>query len=129
MCSEEYKLRCTKRTQSVLAFTRGEKFHEDILIVSLSSIPRWVYARVIEEKESEDSSQRCNRALRAFLESSREILKGKNQVVEHFLKQEDNEGGIRLSLYAALMRTALYLNEKNEFGIGVFLGRCFSLTV
>ena len=114
MGSEEYKIRCTKRTQSVLEFSRSEKFHEDILIGSLSSIPRWVYARVIEGEEREDSYKRANRALEEFLESSREIINGQNQVVEHFLGGIEGEGDMRLSLYSALMRTALYLNEKND---------------
>ena len=109
----------------MLAFSRSEQFHEDILIGSLSSIPRWTYARTIEERECECSFQRTNKALEALLESSRKIITGRNPVFEHFPNREDNGERIRLSLslyiYYALMRTALYLNEKNEFGIRLVL--------
>ena len=72
MGDEEYKGRCTKRTQSVLTFPRSEEFYESILIGSLSSIPRWEYARSVEEKECKDAFKRTDKALGALLESSRE---------------------------------------------------------
>ena len=33
--------------------------------------------------------------------------------MQHFVDREENQDLIRLALYAALMRTALYLSEKN----------------
>ena len=55
--------------------------------------------------------------LSALLEIARSIVKGANYTVEHFVNMEENQGEIRLSIYAALMRTALYLSEKNGLAI------------
>ena len=47
----------------------------------------------------------------------KKIVKGENYTVEHFVNRQANRGKIRLSIYAALMRTALYLSEKNGLAI------------
>ena len=125
MGAEEYLERCTQRTRSVVTFSRSEDFYENILIGSLSSIPRWKYARKLEEINHVEGKSRTAEASAVILESTRSIIKGENFTVEHFINREPNQNKIRLSLYAALLRTALYLSEKNDFGIhGVSLP-CF----
>ena len=44
-----YLGRCAERTRAFLDFARSDEFYAHILIGSLSSIPRWRYASVLEE--------------------------------------------------------------------------------
>ena len=113
----EYLDRCTKRTRSVVNFSRGEEFFESIPIGPLSSIPRWKYARKLSERGAEPGASRTIDALSTLLESTRTIAKGENYTVEHFVNREENQDRIRLSIYASMMRTALYLSEKNGLAI------------
>ena len=113
MGEEEYLNRCTKRTKDVLNFSRSEGFRENILTGSLSSIPRWCYARKLEALIRDPKTPRATEALGALLESTRGIIRGENYTVNHFIGRDCNRGRLRLCLYTSLMRTALYLSEKN----------------
>ena len=115
----EYLDRCTKRTRSVVNFSKSEEFYENILIGSLSSIPRWRYARALADRKAGQGEPRTTNALSALFESTKTILKGENYTVEHFVNREANQNLIRLSIYASIMRTAVYLSEKNGYSIQV----------
>ena len=114
MGSLEYLDRCAKRTRSVVQFAGSEEFYESILVGPLSSIPRWKYARALEAKDIKEGVSRTAEASAALVESTSDIIRGGNCVVQHFIDREEKQDLLRLSLYAALMRTALYLSEKND---------------
>ena len=86
----------------------------DVLIGSLSAIPRWRFARALCSEDIDATDNRSTQALSAFYESTSEILDSKNIVVEHLVNRETDAGLVRLMLYGALMRCYLYLAEKNE---------------
>lgn len=81
---------------------------------SLSSIPRWRYADVLEALGRETGTPRSEEALMALLDSARGIIIGKNFLVEKMVNNDKSSGAIRICLYAALMRTAIYLSEKDK---------------
>ena len=93
------------------------QFYESILIGSLSSIPRWRSSLALSDSTAEAGAPRATEALVALLESTRGIVSGDNYTVENFVNVEADQGGIRLSIYAETMRTALYLSEKNGLAI------------
>ena len=109
----EYLDRCTKRTRSVVNFSKSEELYESILTGFLSSIPRGSYARALDETNIRDGRSRTAESSAALLESTREIIKWNSFTVEYFVNMGANQDKIRLSLYAALIRTSLYLSEKN----------------
>ena len=86
----------------------------DVLIGSLSAIPRWSFARALCSEDIDATAHRSTQALSAFYQSASEILDSKNIVVEHLVNRETDAGVVRLMLYGALMRGYLYLAEKNE---------------
>ena len=63
-------------------------------------------------------------ALGALLESSSEIIEGRNPTVEHFANRGKRRGEIRLSFYSALVRKYLYKSEKNALVIHVIYSTC-----
>ena len=114
-----YLERCAKRTRAVLDFSTSDEFYEHILLGSLSSIPRWRYAASLDAVDREPGTARSDKALMDLLDSTREIICGKNFLVEHLVSMDKNPLRIRLTLYTSLMRTALYLSEKN-IGVALF---------
>ena len=106
--------RCTNRTRAVLEFCRSDEFYEHILLGSLSSIPRWRYAAALDAVDREPGAARTEESLMDLLDSTREIISGKNYLVEHLVCNDKNPTRIRLALYASLMRSAVYLSEKNK---------------
>ena len=113
MDEEKYAQRCTERMRSVLDYTRSIKFHSDICIASLSSIPRWRFARALEDREATGTSPRLGTAMRAFYASTCSIIRGGDLLTEHLINRDPNAGTLRLSLYGSLMRAYLYLAERN----------------
>ena len=89
----EYLGRCAKRTRSVVQFSRSDVFYESLLIGPPSSIPRWRYARTLEEKDKSHSRSRSADASAALVDSTRQIIKGGNYTVQHFV---DRGGEIRI---------------------------------
>ena len=110
---EEYAERCVKRTKAVVSYSRSDEFYGEILIGSLSAIPRWRYARVLEVKGRDPGCARTQEALQALLESTKEVISGENALCE-FLIPGKSDALARLALYSSMMRTAFYISEKNE---------------
>lgn len=117
LAEADYLDKCTKRTRSVVKFSQSEECYESILVACLSSIPRWRYARKLSSKKAEENAPRTIEALAVLLESTRSIVKGEDPTVEHFINREENHMRIRLSTYASIMRTTLYLSEKNDLSL------------
>ena len=97
----------------MLKFPRSEEFMGNILMGSLSSIPSWAYARKLEALNRDPKTPRTTDALGALLESTMGIIRGGNFTANHFIDRECGRTRLRLCLYTSLMRTALYLSEKN----------------
>ena len=81
---------------------------------ALSAIPRWHFARALDVKGEEGISPRLGNAIEAYYQSTLEILRGRNELVEHLVGREPESGEIRLSLFGSLMRPYLYLAERND---------------
>ena len=89
---------------------------EDLLVGSLSSIPRWRFARKLEGRGDEPNDKRVPDAMEALSKSTKDVLDGSNVVVEFLINREPCAERIRLKLYAALTRSMLYM-EKKDFVI------------
>ena len=101
--------------RTVIEYTQSEKFYSDVCIASLSSIPRWSFARVIEEREEKKgTSSRLGSALRAFYITMCKMVSGRDLLTEHLVNRGPSAGVLRLSLYAPLMRAYLYMAQKNR---------------
>ena len=112
MSEEEYAERRAKRARAVVSYSGTEDFFEDILIASLSAIPRWRYARTLESIGRDQGSARTADSLRALLVSTREIIEGENSLCDHLINECGSQWVLRMCLYSSLMRTALYISEK-----------------
>ena len=100
--------------QAVLTYVKGPKFFTDVCIGALSAIPRWHFARALEVKGGEGVTPRLGNALVTYYESTCEISRGRNELVEHIVSREPSEGELRLALFGSLMRSYLYLADKND---------------
>ena len=87
----EYLERCTKRTRPVANFPKSEEFYENILTGRPSSIPRWKYARTLEEAKSSENRPRTAESSAALLESTREIIKGVTSPLNFSLTEKQIE--------------------------------------
>ena len=97
-----------------MTYSRSESLTEELLVGSLSSIPRWRFARKLEGRGEEPITRRVPDAMDAFLRSSSEIITGLNTVVEFLINRETSAPRIKLKLYAALTRSILYLEKKDS---------------
>ena len=104
--------------QSVLSYVKDPKFFIDVCVGALSCIPRWRFARVLEVKEGEGVTPRLGNALAAYYDSTSDIARGRNELVEHLVNREPEEGVLRLTLFGSLMRSYLYLADKNGESYG-----------
>ena len=59
-----------------MTYSRSEAFTEELLIGSLSSIPRWRFARKLEGLGEEPITRRVPDAMESFIRSSSEIITG-----------------------------------------------------
>ena len=109
----KYAAKCSKRMQSVLTYVKGPEFFTDVCVGALSAIPRWHFARVLEVKGAAGTSPRLGNALVAYYESTCQITRGRNELVEHLVNREPDVGEIKLCLFGSLMRSYLYLADKN----------------
>ena len=98
----------------MLEFAKTEEFFTNISVGSLSAIPRWRFARVLEVKAGDSHSPRLGNALGAFYLSTCEIAQGKNLLVEHIINRETHHGVLRMVLFGSIMRAYLYLAEKSD---------------
>ena len=111
---ETYAERCSKRIRSVLEYVKEEAFYTDVCVGALSAIPRWRFARTLETREDDSITPRLGNALKAFHSSTAEITRGRNVLAEHLVNRESSADILRMVLYGALMRSYLYLVEKNN---------------
>lgn len=96
-----------------LMYSRSQGFTEELLVGSLSSIPRWRFARKLEGCGDEANVRRVPEAMDAFRESTVKILSGSNTIAEFLVNREDCAPRIKLKLYAALTRSLLYMERKD----------------
>ena len=108
-----YAAKCSKRTQSVLAFVKEPEFSTGVCVGALSAVPRRRFARALEVKGEAATSPRLGNALAAFYHPTCEISRGRNQLAEHLVNREPTAGEIRLALRGSLIRSYLYLADKN----------------
>ena len=94
--------------------SRANTLYVELVVGALSSIPRWHFARALGVRECDSYSPRLGNALDKFYTSTREVVEGRNILVEHLVNRERESGVIRLTLYASLMRSYLYLSDKND---------------
>ena len=111
---EEYAQRRAKRTRAAAQFARSEDSHDDIIVGSLSSIPRWRYASALDAKARNPGCARTEEALQELLESTKEIIGGKTFLCEYLINRDASDAVFRLAFYSSLMRAALYISEKND---------------
>ena len=139
----EYSKLCTARVRKVVQFVTSYKYDSAVIKAALSSIPRWRYVRemrtvpksarprrtIVDPVESDASSSSDDekfkyvsvstnlsgvvRAQKGLLDDTRSILKGKDHLVEFFLRREKEEVTMRLEVWRALMASAAYMGEKN----------------
>ena len=98
----------------MLDFVKTDVFPLEVSVGALSAVPRWRFARVLEAKGEDSSSPRLHDALLAMYKSTCEIGRGCNVLKEHISNKETDAGAYRLSLYGAIMRSYLYMAEKNS---------------
>ena len=112
MDEEKCAIRCIKRMRPVLEYTEAETFGIDVCAGSLSSTPRWRFARALEVRETDGTSPRLGNALLPFYESTRNITRGGNALTEHIF-----ERGVKCRIdqaifVRAIIREYLYLAGK-----------------
>ena len=93
----KYAAKCSNRMSSVSEYVDGAKFFTDVAAGSLSSIPRWRFAWVLEAQAEEAHSPRTGNALRAFLLPTCEISQGKNLLVAHIANRGSSCGLLRVT--------------------------------
>ena len=82
---------------------------ENNIIAAVSSIPRWRFARSIEAKEEIGVTRNLDKAIVDFMDSSRVIISGKNNLCNFPVGRKPGKCALYIQIYAALARTALYL--------------------
>ena len=95
--------------RSALAYTKNDALYSDACVGSLSAIPRWRFARVLESRGEEGATPRLDNALSAFYDSTSKMTWGSNVLTEHILNKDPSAANLRMLLYGSLMRAYLYL--------------------
>ena len=79
-------------------------------------IPRWRYARCLNSDRVDSGDFPRGgvvHALTRFNEESDRILKGENVLANRILCTVYDSGAIRIQVWRAIMRSALYIHERN----------------
>ena len=133
--SDEYKKYCSERMKKKHKFIRSEEFVSSTFKASLSCIPRWRFMRELyfdnerkrcyREEDGDESEEEFEfvsvppdlrgvaRAQRAFLDDSRRIFKGRDELVEYFLNRELQHDTLRLQVWRSIIASGVYLSERN----------------
>lgn len=96
------------------SIVRGSYFFDELLAGALSAIHRWCFAMALCTREPDAASHRLVQALNSFYKSTCEIADAENVLAENVVNREKEAGLLRLNVYGALMRSYLYLAEKND---------------
>ena len=144
--TDEYKAYCSARMKKTQTFLRSQEFVASTFKASISCIPRWRFMRELYfdnerkrrhgEDDGEESEEEfefvstpsdlrgVGRAQRAFLDESRRILKGRDELVEYFLNREVQRETLRLEIWRSMIASGVYLGERNL----PFTGRLYLIT-
>ena len=140
--SEEYKFLFEKRVSKVNRFVKTPHYTSSSIKACVSSSPRWRYVsemnadprarkKQLKQTDLDDSSGQTSdderfervsapedlrgvaRGQKGLLEESRNILKGRDDLVDLIINREEDEKAIRLETYRSIASTALYMADKN----------------
>ena len=89
--------------EKVLEFARSPKFSKSLLIATITSQPRWRYARALGSEFNAESGVGAPRAIKGLLKTTRSIIEGKDEFAEFFLNREDDHSDIRTEIWAAFV--------------------------
>ena len=115
---EEYRNLCLKRSEMLKNFVRSEEMRTALVVSNVSSLPRWHYARCLTITKDElnplpEPGSGAYLGLRGIFSDTSKILSGKNLYAESTIYSHPRPAFARLHCWRALIRSLLYLVEKN----------------
>ena len=87
MDAEAHKEKCRVRMKSALEFTQGRSYSWNVLIATISALPRWRFARSLEADECDGCDSRLISARKSYYISCQEIVLGLNHFAEFFINR------------------------------------------
>ena len=87
MGAEAHEEKSRVRMKSVLDFTQGRAYSWNVLIATISALPRWRFARPLEADERDGADTRLISAQKSYYISCQEIVLGMNHFAEFFINR------------------------------------------